>query len=354
MASPASEHQIPSIYALTDRIFATWPLRNIEVLSMIFMETLSLRPKAHLDDPFFVKAHSDLADIAPGSSGMRDTRFALEIRVRRRREKATVGEEVDITTEVLVEVRRQFEEEIKEGQISVTPGDKAEKGHMENSGEQINAKKNTDSTGTKGRGINKKGRIPISEFFAPSKGRNNATGSAPKAAQSPISTPPSALNSPVQGRSSTGLPYPPGAAQSKKGGVPPPRPLPPEASHTPNHGGAAHPRPPPPAQSPLQDPSIHPDSQHIRINESCLCAHQINLDQWLADPPGSNFDDQIALRNEHIEVYEEQEEYYEILRHKMLARYMKKLTKFQQRRIEVVKEIAERKFIGTKSGTGLS
>jgi len=68
--------------------------------------------------------------------------------------------------------------------------------------------------------------------------------------------------------------------------------------------------------------------------------YAIDLPTLVADPPGATFNEKLGLRDEAVQLFGAQEEYYEAVRRKMLVQYMARAQMYEKRVIEIRKRVA--------------
>jgi len=69
--------------------------------------------------------------------------------------------------------------------------------------------------------------------------------------------------------------------------------------------------------------------------------YAIETPNLVNDPPGATFDERLGLREEAVQLLGVQEEYYEAVRRKMLARYMARVQMYEKKVIQIWKRVAD-------------
>jgi len=96
-------------------------------------------------------------------------------------------------------------------------------------------------------------------------------------------------------------------------------------------------------------PPPHPSLQRSRPVEQStyrgattdhFSEYAIETPNLVTDPPGATFDERLGLRHEAVQLLSAQEEYYEAVRRKMLARYMARVQMYEIKVIETGKRVA--------------
>ena len=97
----------------------------------------------------------------------------------------------------------------------------------------------------------------------------------------------------------------------------------------------------PPSQPPIRSATraiAHP--LHYGSSDNHLSEYAIDMPSLSAQPPGASFDEQVELRDGAMQLFAAQEQYYEAVRRKLLARYEARVQMYEKNVIQIQKRVA--------------